>query len=358
MQLTSAFQRQQTPSSLVLGAVLLGAITLSAGGSVVSGGLRAQACIAIGDGNATTGPSGLRPFGKVRTDDAVHAAQTMLIYVPKALFGNKRQRIRSIAFAPSASRTRVFTEIFVGLRQSDKGPTELDPVFSRNSNGFGAGKGFKEIRIPASAGKWWHLPIDYPVNPARNLTITIRVRGAGSTGMASDAGFRQDPNLYSVHAPTWAAPRGTVGRGGPKMLLCVDAGYLHTFDDSACVGSNRKAPRLDLSGGHALGQSFGIALRDAPASPSIAVLAISLRGYSGGADLRRGGAPGCTLRCSRLDFLLPVPTTAGRGRVLLPIPNDLRAIGALLAMQYFPYDPGANGLQLTSSNWGLLQIGN
>ena len=242
------------------------------------------------------------------------------------------------------------------MRQTDKAASQLEAAFSRNSNGFGAGKGFKNIRVPTNANTWWRLPIDYPVNPARSLTITIRVRGAGSTGTA-DAGFRQDPNLYSVHAPTWGAASGKVGRGGPKMMLCLDAGFLHTFDDSSCVGSNNKAPRLDMSGGHDLGQRVVASLSDTPASPSVAILAISLRGYSNGADLRSGGAPGCKLRCARLDLLLPVPTAGGKASVPLVIPNDTRALGALLAFQYFPYDPAANGLKLTSSNWGLLQIG-
>lgn len=318
--------------------------------------LPGQKCVYLADANAASGPSAFVGFGATSNIDAKWSAQRLLMLIPRSKIGTTRRTIRALGFAPVSSRTRVITEMRITIGQTDQ--TSLDPLFHKNGSGFTSTVHFQQIEMRTTADRWNRIAVRYPFDPARNLLIHVAVRGAGSTG-TGDAGYRQDPNLQVVTATGWNTRQGTVGRGGLKLELCFEGGHLiQLFDDAGCKGSNGKEPRLDLSGSALLGNRFDVGLRDAPGPVGAAVLVWSFRGYlTLGFDLKDAQAPGCALRVA-LNGVLPVATSAGRATVPFPLPNDPALLRILpLGFQWFAFDPQANGLQLTSSNWGLVQPG-
>lgn len=318
------------------------------------GAARAQSCIYVPDNRPDQGASSFVPFGNASTTDPAWSACTLQIFVPKSKLGTNAQLITSIAFAPVSSRTRVLGDFRIGLKQTDKTASQLESTFANNASGGGAAFEFHDVEMPVTANTWVHFPVRYLVRPTRSLILSINASSVGSTG-SGDAGFRTDPTMDVVYAPTARATQGKVMKGGPKIMICFRTGFIQVFEDAGCVGSNNKQPRLDISGGYKPGQSFTVRLDDAPPT-NLAIFVMGLKGFTNQLDLTAAGAPGCALRTTP-HFVVPGATVGGKAAVPLQIPNSSSVVGAELAFQWFPYDPTANAFLLTSSNWGFVQIG-
>ena len=121
-----------------------------------------------------------------------------------------------------------------------------------------------------------------------------------------------------------------------------------------CGAGSPVPPSLTHKGEPDVAHRFDINLGDAKKNSSAIFilgttkLNISLAGI---------GAPTCTL-LSSLDLLLVVPTGAnGAATLALPIPNDMRLVGATFFNQFAVIDAGANSLGIAFSNGGKGIIG-
>jgi hypothetical protein len=161
-----------------------------------------------------------------------------------------------------------------------------------------------------------------------------------------------------VLATGWTLPpaRGTVATGAPKVRLCWDVADAQTFG-GGCPGSNGRVPRLVFGGSARLGAMVTIGLQDALATSPAALLMLDPRLRANPIDLGFLGAPGCTAD-TFFTILMPLPLSNGAASVAFMLPVHQGAVGGKLWAQWAPLDPGANALQLTTSTFGRLLLGN
>ena len=181
------------------------------------------------------------------------------------------------------------------------------------------------------------------------LTMTSGTTWAGTTPVltAAEITSLNAGNLYmAIH--TAANPNGEV-RG--QLIPAKPPAKFGV----GCVGTNALVPAI--SSGHlaCISMNFKIDLANARAS-SVALLFLGNSNTLYGAlplpfNLGIIGMTGCTLYCSDLGAGLSSATSAtGTGVVVIPIPFSTFLIGLQLYSQWFVVDPGANGLNLVTSD--------
>lgn len=181
------------------------------------------------------------------------------------------------------------------------------------------------------------------------LTQTGPTTWAGTTTALTPAELTAiNSNGFYMNIHTSANPNGEV-RG--QMLAVKPPGKFGT----GCVGTNTQIPAISAGNSAAISMNFKIDLTNARASSSaLLFLGNSNTAYGTLAlpfNLGIIGMTGCTLYTNDLGAGLTSATSAtGTGSVTIPIPFLTTIVGLQLFSQWFVVDPGANGLNLVTSD--------
>ncbi|MCA8949814.1 MAG: hypothetical protein KDE27_09955 [Planctomycetes bacterium] len=329
-----------------------------AGVAALCCGLAAQVCHFHPSDTPAVGTPDPRPFGSGVPTDPVYGSMRYQMQIPTAVLGNQPLDIVEIFAAPAGTQTRSYTEIKLRLGHN---PNPLTSAMGLNMVGFtDSPLAHNYVSFATTADQWLPLGMAHPFHydPANGmLVVEFFVRDAAATGSGS-TGFRTDPAIPFVWRTGSSYNNGILEAGGGiKLRFCTDAHGTTEYLEGGCPGSNSLHPQLSYGGSPQLGSTLDIHVTNGPgAAGSLAVLVFSFRPRIGPFALDGFGGTGCTTYVFS-DVVSWLVTSGGSHTVSLPLATGLQP-GFPLWNQWFFFDPGANPLGLSGSNFGRFMIGN
>ena len=302
----------------------------------------------VPNNNATTGSCNTFPFN---TSDMRYQA-----LFTAADLCNGPAIIRGMAFAQCATGVASYAKLTI--RMAHLSAAALSTTFDANL-AAGATTVLDTVNYKWSmVGDVWNdidLQTPFIYVGAGNVVVDCVV--LGRTGSSSST--RRDATNHRVYVGGYTGQlTGTDGGlGAFKIRLITGDATTWTFG-TGCVGSNSQIPALSFTGNSKLGSTLGVNLANALASKLVFLnIGTSSAGPIFPFDMALFSAPGCMIYHDGLITVGLVTTTNGTALLNLGVPNDPGVTGLKLYFQFGNQDPAANGLGLTTSNYGRILVG-
>ncbi|MHC4921923.1 MAG: hypothetical protein ACYTKC_20340, partial [Planctomycetota bacterium] len=301
----------------------------------------------VPDNNATQGGCNVIPFGHTSTTDANWSRQLYHQLITPAELNNRVGLICDLGFAPCVTGIRKFKTIEIKLDYFQGTGTTMSTTFANNISS-------KAVTVLSATDYAWHvtgnqwnrigLQTPFLYLPSRGpLIVQIKVTGAGSVNTSTvfpgfHTGARQRVYAYGR---TWSGGNppltgSTSTSSGQKIEIVYTGADLGKFGES-CMGSNKQAPSLDLTGSAVLGKSLTLSLTNAlPSAP--AYLAVGVQQRPTPFDLGLAGAPGCRLYISNEVILVVTANTSGAYSSKFTVPSSSALVCARIYVQMLPFD--------------------
>lgn len=186
--------------------------------------------------------------------------------------------------------------------------------------------------------------------------LVVQVTSVNGT---APAGFHRDVR-QRVYAIGWTGSppaTGTSGLAALKMEIAMLMARTSVYGDG-CNGSNGLPPQLSFGGSSQLGQTLQYQLTQGPVT-SLAFLAL---GFGNGApfplDLGILGMPGCKQYFGVSSATAVFTDPVGGASISTVVPASAALVGILFYAQWACFDPPANAMGITSSDYGRVLVGN
>jgi len=293
------------------------------------------------------------------TCNSIPFSQSSVIYqcmaTPANLGNPTIANICDLAFAPCSGTTITFKTLKIVMAQTKS--STLSTTFSAN-----LATGVKTV-LKASNYSWkvtgnsWNrigLDTNYLYLSTRG-SLVVQIVGTGMTGgtsMHRDVGQRIYQRGWSGTTPP---ATGSSDNGALKWELLLSAADVSTFG-VGCVGSNNQTPSLSFTGSGKSGTSLSVNLGNALPN-AIVLLSANVSRLEPALDLTGFSAPGCRMYVQNLITVGGVCDASGRYSVSAKIPTN-SPLCQPVYLQFFPFDKAANGLGLSTSNYGRVLTGN
>lgn len=278
--------------------------------------------------------------------------------VTPADLGNAPTTIHGLALAPCTTGVRVMAHIRVRMAHARSGT--LGTTFDSNLTNPGPA-----VTVLDTSDHHWHLVADtwnaiglqlpFAYNGSDNLVIDVLV-----TGSSGDPGAMQrDSTNQRVFLGNYTGQSvGTsTGNMAFRMRMLAGDADVHEYG-RGCAGSNG-TPQFTLGGTARLGTTLSLDCRSAPpGAPVIFAAGFDNSAPSWPRDLTLFGAPGCVLWHDLLASAIVIANGTGDASLGLGVPAAPAFGGIVLYASAIVFDPGANALSATVTNYGRALLGN
>jgi hypothetical protein len=161
--------------------------------------------------------------------------------------------------------------------------------------------------------------------------------------------------IADLNAGLWYANLHTTQFSGGEIRGQIGPASAATTYGAGCMGTGSLVPAIGSKDFPCIGMPFSITLASARPSTNAGLLLgasnTSFNALSLPLSLSIISMPGCFLLTSDFGLGLAAPTDAsGAGGLPIPIPLSLALVNLQLYAQWFPIDPAANLLGVSSSN--------
>lgn len=324
--------------------------------------LTAQAVVvSVPDSDPTAGTCNVIPFGSsagssfnnVRAHHIVTAADI-------AATGSVLPLVCGLRFASCSTSVRQFDQLTVRMGHIPAG-TGLSSVYAVN---LPAGSGTTVLdarnyvwRLEADTWNDIGLQVPFVYNQVDDIVIeVISINSTVISTSGGSLGFHRgtQPRVYSTNY-TGAQTSGSLSNSSSKIQLHFAEASTGTFG-LGCPGTSGATPELTYTGVPTLGGSFDIDLNGGPVT-SAAVLFIGVfTTPPWPVDLGIIGAPGCSLYHNVIGTLSAGTDAAGSAAITIAPVSGVPCEFPIYT-QWACIDPGANAIDLTTSNYGRFLIG-
>jgi len=263
--------------------------------------------------------------------------------------------ICDLAFAPCSSTTITFSTIEITIGQTKA--TTLSSTFSANLV-TNIKKVFKATNYiwKVTGNTWNRIGLDSNylyISTGGSLVIQVVFTGAtGGTSMHRDV----QPRAYALNwSGTTPPATGSAGNAALKVELVLSGSDVSTFG-AGCAGSNNQTPTLSFTGNGKNGTSLSVNLSNALRNTGV-LLSANVSRLEPPLDLTSLSAPGCRMYVQNLITVAGASDSSGRYSLSAKLPTNSRLCQPVY-LQFFAFDRSANGLGVTSSNYGRALTGN
>ncbi|MFO1050937.1 MAG: hypothetical protein U1F36_01825 [Planctomycetota bacterium] len=272
--------------------------------------------------------------------------------------GNTPRVISGLALAPCTTGARVMASL--RIRMAHLAASTLSHTFAQNLGNPGPA-----VTVLDTSNHHWQMTADtwneiglqrpFAYDGSSNLVIEVLVFGtSGDPGAVQRASTNERVFLGSyTNQPTGTS----TGSMAFKMRLhCGDAN-LQLFG-AGCSGS-AGTPQFDVAGSGQLTTPLVLQCHGAPAqAPVIFTAGISNALPLYPRDLAGFGAPGCILWHDIVASTVVVADNSGDSSFSMVVPSASNLVGAALYTSAIVWDPPANALGATTTNYGRVLLGN
>lgn len=265
--------------------------------------------------------------------------------------------ITGFGLAPCSTGVRSMLQIT--MRIAPLAATTLSTTFDNNlAAGATTVLSASNFKWSMVANTWSDLDLQVPFFYSGTGSVVVELLVVGSSG-ASGSMHRDATNQRVYLANYTGQATGTDGGlTAFKMRVITGDASAWTFG-AGCAGSNTLVPTLSFSGDSKLSSTLTVQQTAAlPLAVTALVIGSTTAGPNFPVDLTPLNAPGCLLYTDPLVVLGTLSDASGASAIPLGIPSSPSYVGVKVYTQWLNLDAQANGLGLTTSNYGRVLIGN
>ncbi len=164
------------------------------------------------------------------------------------------------------------------------------------------------------------------------------------------------PRAWSLNwSGTTPPATGSRGNAALKLEFVISGADVSTFG-TGCAGSNNQTPTLSFTGTGKGGSSLSVSLSNALPKTGV-LLSVNFARLEPFLDFGAFAAPGCRMYVQNLVTIAGASDSSGKYSLTAKIPAK-PPLCQPVYLQFFAFDKTANGLGVTSSNYGRALTGN